>query len=211
MAAECYDIFISYPRRPAVLRWVERTLQPMLQEKLDVAGLGGTASIFRDAEAIEPGDLWKDELAEALARSKVMVAVLCAPYFESAWCTSEWTTACARDALLRASNPTRPSMIIPVRYNDMDDHDERRLPQPLRDQVRERQRLDLFPFSEVLNPLADTDSATKFRTEIASLCSGPIKRAIENAPEYSERWPRLPAEPPLVPGRGFRATMGRPR
>jgi hypothetical protein len=209
MAVKRYDIFLSYPRRDAVVRWVERVLQPMLQEKLDVAGLGRNAVIFRDADTIEPGDLWKDSLADALARSRVMVAVLCAPYFESRWCTSEWVTACARDDLLRAANPNHPSMIIPVRYNDMDDLELQNLTAKVRKQVAARQRLDLFDFSELVNPLADTDLAHKFRTSIAGLCGNTLKRAIDVAPVYDPTWPRLPSDPLLAARRQFRASMGK--
>lgn len=198
-----WDVFISYPRRPGIWRWVAEILHPQLDEELQQVGLGRPVKLFRDESDIEPGDDWPQKLSEEHVRSRVVLPVLCFPFFESRWCCSEWKTAVAR-----AQSRRGRSIVVPVRFNDLESDTIDRLPQPWRDEVARKQVLDLRKYSTLVNRLSDTELGHGFRREIADLCAGPLKTAILSAPQYSNRWPRVPTDPFIRSRPAFRARLG---
>jgi len=199
-----WDVFLSYPRRPDVHRWVANVLQPQIEENLQNSGIGREVTIFRDETEIEAGSIWPPKLSAEHARSRVILAVLCFAYFESGWCCSEWKAAEHRDG---AADTT--SVIVPVRFNDLGSDTIEALPKPWMKAVKARMARDLFRYSQVVNRLSDTELSLKFREEIADLCLKTLKPRILNAPEWNKHWPTLPTEPVLTTRPAFKARLGK--
>lgn len=191
-----YDVFVSYPQRGGLPSWVSQVLKPLLEEKLDEAGMTDKPRVFVDTMSIRHGTDWPDHLSEAHARSRVIVPVLCAPYFLSGWCTSEWTNAFEREERERQRTGTSFNLVFPLRFNDLSDEDIAELKdKSVQEQVRKRKRRDVGEFSCLVNPKADTESALKFRQEVERFCGDSLLPAIRAAPPWQPDWPRLPKKP----------------
>jgi hypothetical protein len=106
-----YDVFISYRRHPEWTPWTREHIRTLLDAYL-TQDLGKSPAIFVD-ERIEPGADWPHRLGDALARSRVMVAIFSGDYFGSAWCLHELDLMYGR--LLRCAGST---LIIPVIGHD---------------------------------------------------------------------------------------------
>jgi hypothetical protein len=195
-----WDVFISYPRRPGIRRWVADVFHPQLEEDLHNVGVG-TPRIFRDQQELEAGDIWPERLSAEHAASRVVLAVLCYPYFESAWCCSEWTTASARKGTAAS--------IVPVRFNDLKNETLETLPATWRTDVKKRQCLDVEEYTTLVNRLSDTDLAHRFRVEMKHFCERVLKPAIVAAPPPDPKWPKMPTEPVLRQRPAFRARLRR--
>lgn len=109
-----YDVFISYKNQPGLVTWVKDHFQPLLQTWLDNE-LPQPAVIFRDKVSIDAGDEWSNAIKEALARSKVVIAVLTPQYFTSKWCIAEWQSLEKRE---KGSANTKNKLLIPVKYSN---------------------------------------------------------------------------------------------
>jgi TIR domain len=90
-----YDVFISYRRAGNVEHWVQDHLHPVLTECL-TDHLGHPPRIFIDT-GISCGDWWPRGLVDALNRTRLLLPVLTAGYFDSPWCHAEWATFAARE------------------------------------------------------------------------------------------------------------------
>lgn len=193
-----YDVFVSYPQRGSLPQWVSQVLKPLLEEKLEEAGLHDMPRVFVDTQSLnKPGD-WPIHLSDAHARSRIIVPVLCAPYFQSGWCTSEWTNAFKREELELQRTGKTLSLVHPLRFNDLSESDIDKLTDvTVRDQVRARIRRDFGAFTCLVNPRGDTDSAYAFRKQVESFCQDILLPAIEAAPLWQPDWPRLPKKPIL--------------
>lgn len=89
-----YDVFISYRRAYDWPRFVDGTFMPMLRRELSDA-LGRPAQIFHDRR-LQTGAAWPEELAVALADSRIMISLLSRQYFGSEWCKAELSQMLAR-------------------------------------------------------------------------------------------------------------------
>ena len=184
-----YQLFISYPRRRKIHRWVADVLQPELSENLEILGLGDM-QIFRDERDITGGEPWPDRLAEALARSRVLLAVLSHPFWESGWCCSEWATARAR---------AYPKVIVPLVFNDCEENTFKQMPAPWRHDVVTTTRATFSDFSEFAE-LRSPNESLLFRTRVREFAERDLKPAILGAPPWSPDWPRLPTDALWPPG-----------
>lgn len=111
-----FDIFISYRRTGNVAQWVQNHFEPRLRACL-TDELIDEPRIFLDRD-IEVGTRWPDELARALHRSHLLLAVWSPPYFVSRWCLAEWRTMLQREALLGIDESR--GLIYPIRFSDGD-------------------------------------------------------------------------------------------
>ncbi len=194
-----YDVFVSYPQRGGLPQWVATVLKPLLEEKLEEVGLNGKARVFVDTQSLNtPGMDWPQSLSEAHAHSRVIVPVLCAPYFRSGWCTSEWTNAFEREQLESQRTGANLRLVLPMRFNDLSDSELDKLSSDtVRAQVRARVRLDVSAFTCLVNPKADNEAAHTFRKQVETFCTNALLPAIETAPPWQPNWPRLPKKPIL--------------
>jgi hypothetical protein len=69
---------------------------------------------FHDHRNLRAGDLWPEELVDALSAALTFIP-LCSPrYFRSRYCGQEWTVFADRVAAFRRSSGRQPPSIIPV-------------------------------------------------------------------------------------------------
>ena len=74
---------------------------------------------YLDKYDLKPGDVWKDDLAEALCTCRTFVCIMSARYFSRPYCGREWAlfeTRCRQYAEARGEERL-PSLIIPVLWD----------------------------------------------------------------------------------------------
>ncbi|MGV9367872.1 BTAD domain-containing putative transcriptional regulator [Amycolatopsis sp. NPDC003731] len=109
-----YDVFLSYRRSGPgnAAMWVQQHFHRMLEDCL--ADQIGQTTVFLDTSA-ETGVHWPT-MVQALARSKMLVAIWSPPYFASRWCLAELETMLARERALGG----RTQLVYPIVYSDGD-------------------------------------------------------------------------------------------
>jgi hypothetical protein len=174
-----YDLYISYPRSGSVADWVRIHLVPTLEGCLTDL-LAHAPRIFFDTESIEVGTAWPEQLAYALKRSRVFLAVLSPSYFRSAWCVSEWESFLARERLLDGN---RNRIILPVVASDGDTFPE---------SVRSLQWFEMAQWVYPYPQFSRTDAYIQFYEAVRRLAEV-IAENIERAPPWREDFPIIPA------------------
>lgn len=171
-----HHIFISHRRTNAdLVRWTRDCfLRPLrAQLGLEVPGL----NIFFD-EQIEAGASWPDALAEAHARSRIIVPILHPDYFSSDWCKLELGLMLERERLLGWRTRDEPRhLIYPITIAD-----GARFPPT----VREIQSPDMYEHA-----ILDMQPGTPDQTEFTKAIRGWAKQLVEvllSPPEYQEEW-----------------------
>ncbi len=107
--AECYDVFISYSRRPPEnLEWVKtHVYEPLCRaRKAD----GTPLRIFFDTESIKVGISWHQKLIDAIEKSRFFVPVCSEEYFQSDYCLLEMERAAIK-------RDHQHDFILPLRRN----------------------------------------------------------------------------------------------
>jgi MinD-like ATPase involved in chromosome partitioning or flagellar assembly len=110
-----YDLYVSYDHSAKVEEWL-RPFVEFLHSRLH-ALIGRPVSTFFDYRVLETGSSFPSEVAHALSRSRLLLAVITPRYFHSRWCLAEWKTFEKREQVLgtgaliipavaRASRPT---------------------------------------------------------------------------------------------------------
>lgn len=112
-----YDVFLSYTTASSNGAWVKEHFRGVLLDLLDNAmPRQPKMFVFEDQET---ATAWPENLAGALARSRVLVAVVSPPYFRSAWCTAEWASMAERERMCGMGTTDDPRLLIhPVVYAD---------------------------------------------------------------------------------------------
>lgn len=112
-----YDVFISYRRRAPASDWVANHFHPLLEQWLS-EHLPRPVSIFRDPQ-IDTGSRWPAQLAQALQRSRCLVAIWSPPYFQPHWCMAEWSSMEERERRLGYFSNENPSGLAwPIVFAD---------------------------------------------------------------------------------------------
>jgi len=90
--AECYDVFISYSRRPSEnLEWVKtHVYEPLCRARKSD---GTPLRIFFDTDSIKIGESWHTKLINAIEQSRFFVPVWSDEYFQSDYCLLEMVRA----------------------------------------------------------------------------------------------------------------------
>jgi hypothetical protein len=170
-----FDAFLSYSRKGQWPQFVDRLFKPMLEHWL-LNELGWQPYIFHDTESMEVGRQWPEMLADALASSRIMIALWSKVYFSSRWCTAELGHMLARADCIRG-NGTSPQLVLAAVIHDGDDFPE---------DVRNIQRLEIrdyanpwiIPYSEKGGELSER--LRRFSVDVA--------RAITTAPDHDPAW-----------------------
>jgi len=173
-----YEIFLSYRRVNEWPVFVAGTFLPMLrhwlQEELD-----GPLQIFYDVERLETGSAWPQELANALAASKLMICLWSKQYFSSDWCKAELSHMLARRKSVEApAGP--PPLIIPAVI-----HDGQSIPSQLSD-------IQTFNLQDYSNPWLG--HGTRKREELSDrmrILAEHVGHALTKVPEYDPHWTEL--------------------
>jgi hypothetical protein len=87
-----WDVFLSYRRRRQYVDWIDDFFLHRFKDKVseNLPPEWGEVKVFVDRQAIEPGEDWPKELADALGGSRCLVPLWASDYFGSRWCYSEW-------------------------------------------------------------------------------------------------------------------------
>ncbi|HEU4728880.1 MAG TPA: toll/interleukin-1 receptor domain-containing protein [Kofleriaceae bacterium] len=181
-----WDVFVSYPRRDPIGPWVHDRFLPVLQRWLNAA-LPSVPRIFVD-EQMQGGAHWPSTLADALQRSRYMVAVLAPPYFGSSWCMSEWQTMKAREEQLGLGRAGSPGLVRAIRFFDGDTFpaDARAV------QADDFTCYNLFPPGRT--PLK-TRPYREFERKVQAMCQDLATR-IAAVPPWDPSWPVMRSPDP---------------
>jgi hypothetical protein len=111
-----YDIFLSYPAKGTVSRWVNNIFFRDLKDAL-TDDLGREPLIYRYTDQ-QPGVDWRENLIWSLLRSRYMVAIWAPAYFYSPWCRAELDAMLRRQEQLGTVHKRPPSLVYPIIYRD---------------------------------------------------------------------------------------------
>jgi hypothetical protein len=171
-----YHIFLSYRRSDEDwVRWTQENLVRTLRTLLSPAL--GAVRIFVDQQ-IETGDDWPTRLAQALARSRLLVPVLSRDYFRSAWCRLELSLIFNREQQCGLRTPANPGgLILPLVIDDGDSFPS------------EIQRMQLTDIKTFANPCIRRDSPRQeeFAEQLRQWCPC-IESALARIPPYDPTW-----------------------
>ncbi len=174
-----FDVFVSYRRYGEWPTWVKEWFMPLFKHWLGEE-LGREPRIFVDYN-IDEGVLWLPELARALSRSKVLVALWTPTYFGSKWCTSELAYMYAREEQCRLGTVQHTrGLIVPAALHDGD-----RFPQKAQD----IQRADLQDCANVR--IAKGSPTAEALSDRICSWAPKIARAIRGAPDFDPAWESL--------------------
>jgi hypothetical protein len=130
-----YPFVLSYARKDAKIGVAEPKPDPyfeMFLERLNVRVMQLTGSEipgFVDTHTIQPGDDWKDDLAEALRTAETMVCLYSPTYFKSEHCGKEMQVLLDRRRdYMRDYGGKPPANIIPVVWHSVTDLIPKTLP-----------------------------------------------------------------------------------
>jgi len=181
-----WDLFISYPRRAPIGPWVHDRFLPLLRLWLGAA-MPTLPKIFVDAE-IPSGSHWPSRLADALLRSKHMLAVVAPPYFGSSWCMSEWQTMKEREARLGLGHGGAPGLMRVIRFFDGDTFPA----EAKAVQADDYTAYNKFPPG---NGVLKSKPYREFETRVQTLCLELAAR-IAAPPQWDASWPVLQSPQP---------------
>lgn len=174
-----YDIFISYRRSDEHwVRWTRHNLVRPLRALLRPAL--GSVRIFLD-EQIETGADWPLRLAQALARSRLLIPVLSRDYFRSDWCRLEIALIHHREVQCGLRTATIPhGLILPLIIDDGDSF-------PAEIQAIQGQRIE-----DCANPFMRQDSPKQedFAQMLKDWCPC-VEQALRHVRPYDPAWEAL--------------------
>lgn len=174
-----YDIFISYRRSDEDwVRWTRDNLVRPLRSLLRPAL--GNVRIFMD-EQIETGADWPLRLAQALARSRLVIPVLSRDYFKSDWCRLELGLIHHREQQCGLRSPATPGgLILPLVIDDGDSF-------PAEIQAIQAERIQDFA-----NPFMRPDSPRQEElAEQLRLWCPCVEQALARVRAYDPAWEAL--------------------
>jgi hypothetical protein len=187
-----FDVFLSYSRKGSSPAWVHNHFLPKLRDCI-TDEIGREPTVFVDQE-METGTVWPTRLAQVLTRSKILVSIYSAQYFQSKWCQAEWRSMAERERLLGLASPELArGLILPVLYSDSQNfpeygldrmwHDMKGLdvPEPMF-----QQSLDFLEFHRRMRMIA-TD----------------IEQLLKDAPPWQPDWPVHRPDVPIPPTTKF--------
>jgi hypothetical protein len=177
------DIFVSYRRaNPVWVRWTRdnfvKALQALLQPAL------GQLRFFMD-DSLEAGIAWPARLGQMLARSRLLVPILCRDYFQSDWCRLELALMHHRERLSGLRTPKNPwGLILPVIIDD-----GRCFPP----EIQEMQGTSIHEYA---NPYMNPDSFNQeefARCLKRTICQS-IEAALQKVPRFDPGWEEIACE-----------------
>lgn len=183
-----FDVFISYSRSNNSSNWVRNHFHARLLDCLDDQ-LGTTPRVFRDEE-MERGVHWPNRLANALLRSKIMVAIYTAPYFRSRWCMAEWQSMRDREAMLGLTGSERAQgLVYPILVADSENFPP---------EARYRTWWDFKRWYRPDLVFQQTKRWLGFHQEVEKVAID-LARLLPQVPHWEPGWPIERPDPPLPP------------
>jgi len=180
-----WDVFISYKRDyqdeaagPMLAlrrQWLKETFLPVFSWALS-AEIGRQPKIFWDVR-LQTGDFFEEELVEALAGSKCMVAILSNPYlYDSEWCLREF---CFMKKRYETSRETYPNTYIyPILYQKTDTG------HPL---IRGMQVSDYTRYNKFGKAFIESEAYLQFQSDMNNTVPT-IAKVIQHPPDWNKEW-----------------------
>jgi MinD-like ATPase involved in chromosome partitioning or flagellar assembly len=108
-----HDLYISFVHSAMTDEW----LRPVLVKLRRYIGdfLGRDVSVFLDYRELEGGANWPSYVTKALARSRLLLAIVTPRYFRSSFSLAEWETFARREEQTKSKN-----LIVPVLIEGLD-------------------------------------------------------------------------------------------
>lgn len=182
-----FDVFISYSRRGSAPKWLMNHFYPKFLDCL-VDEFAPAPKVFLDT-GIPHGSHWPEALRKALLHSKIMVAVLTPPYWESSWCMAEWKSMRAREKKLGLTGVERPQgLIYPILYSDSDNFPEEGL------------ELAWWDFKQLAVPepaFQESRAWPDFHWKVNALVQD-IVQLLPQVPEWRPDWPIAERPDPVL-------------
>jgi hypothetical protein len=181
-----YDLFLSYTRKGNVPGWIENHFFPLLRDAL-TDRRPVAPRIFLDTQQ-EIGVNWPNNLEFALRRSRYLVAVWSAPYFQSPWCMAEWTSMLERERLLGMGGLDNPrGLVYPVVFADGNSFPPRAL--------EVQARIDLKRWANPFPHFRDAPAYLDFFHAMSDVADALAER-LDSAPDWQSDWPVVRPPPP---------------
>ncbi|UVS78434.1 TIR domain-containing protein [Actinokineospora sp. UTMC 2448] len=188
VAAYEYDVFISYRQTGSLPDWLFNHFYPNLLNLLN-DNLDYPVSVFVDKN-VRGGVEWPLELESALLRTRILVPVCSAQYFQSRWCLAEWESMARREELLGLRSAEQPQgLIYPVLFADSE---------TFPDFARNRQMRNLKRWNCPHPSFQQTVRYVEFHDELAKIAIE-LTELIRRAPEWRPGWPVDRPVPALLP------------
>ncbi|MGH3757117.1 toll/interleukin-1 receptor domain-containing protein [Actinophytocola sp.] len=182
-----FDVFISYSRFGSAPKWLMNHFYPKFQDCL-ADQTAPMPKVFLD-KTMSRGTHWPSQLEKALCRSKIMIAVLTPPYFESRWCMAEWHSMRAREKLLGLTNLDRPQgLIYPILYSDSDNF-------PIAGR-----ELGWWDFKDLATPepvFQESRDWVHFHRRVTDLARD-LVQLLPQVPEWRSDWPVVERPDPVL-------------
>jgi len=170
-----HHIFISYAHGDLWTTWVRGTFVPRLRAYLQLEA--GRLEIFVD-DQIQSGARWENVLKRKVARSKLMLSLLSADYFQRDWCRREMSLIFEREKDLNLIGcDDNYGLLVPVRLGDGD-----LFPELVG-------RVQYHDFEEFADPDLPPGSprASEFNRNLKKLAKT-IARTLPKVPECCDSW-----------------------
>jgi hypothetical protein len=189
-----FDVFISYCRHGSVSKWLMNHFHQKFRECL-ADQMAPVPKVFLD-KGMPRGVHWPSQLEKALRHSKIMLALLTPPYFESPWCLAEWENMRAREEMLGLGGPDRPqSLVYPILYSDSDNFP---------DYARDLSRWDFKDLSTPEPVFQESRDWVLFHRKVTEVAQDLVV-LLQQVPEWQSDWPVVEQPkpvlmpPPLIP------------
>lgn len=184
-----YDVFISYSGRGSAPKWLLNNFHPKLQDCL-IDQIAPAPRIFID-KRMARGVEWSEELKRALRHSKILLAVLSPPYFESPWCMAELHTMHEREKVLGLAGPDNPQgLIYPILYSDSENF-------PDEEGLLRRSWWDFKEFSTPELVFQESRDWPLFHRRVTEFAKD-LVALLKQVPEWQPDWPVAKEPDPVL-------------
>jgi hypothetical protein len=179
-----WDVFLSYSYKTDVQEWVKNKFSQRFRDDLEsnliqLNLFPPPARVYIARRELKVGDLWPNELQEALKRSKVLVAICSPHYFVSTWCRSEWATFQQR----------APNLILPVLYYGTDNY--------LLPKINPIQAVDFRDFKQIPG-----GRVARFNQKIEEFATN-VALKVSEAPVFNDFFPSVSLPPVPIQNGSF--------
>lgn len=114
-----WDVFISYRQFDKWKDWIDKHFKPLLFQALQPELRKKDVMIFVDRDDVVEGANWPDNLRSALSKSRILVPLICAGYWDTEWCRRELAIMLERETKCGFRVPNSAStLIVPILIHD---------------------------------------------------------------------------------------------
>ncbi len=177
-----HDIFISYRRHAETRAWIEEHFKPLLELRVEQE-LNRRPDLYVDTR-LESGSTWPADLAVALGRSRILIALWSGNYLASPWCTLEFSLMLRRERESGLRTVEYPHGIVVPAFI----HDGNKFPTELA-------HISYFEIQQSFNVRMARNSPRAEELDGILAAQAPaIAHCIEAAPTWNSAWSALAAD-----------------